>query len=83
VTQPFRRVPRSSLLRGTAVVVITGAISLAAACSDEDLVDTIPPPRPQHTMTDDGPIVGPPSGIKTTETPATSTGTSTSTSTAP
>lgn len=78
MTQPPRRVSRSSLLRGTAVVVITGAISLAAACSDEDLVDTIPPPRPQHTMTDDGPMVGPPSGTGNTV-----TSTSSSTSTAP
>lgn len=82
MTQPLRRVSRSSLLRGTAVVVITGAISLAAACSDEDLVDTIPPPRPQHTMTDDGPMVGPPTGSGTTAM-STSTSSSTSTSTSP
>lgn len=76
MTQLARNVPRASLVRGAAVVVITGAVTLAAACSDEDLVDTIPPPRPQHTLTGDGPVVGPPSG---TETSTTTTSTSTST----
>jgi hypothetical protein len=58
VTRSVRREP---VLRAAAVVAITASITLAAACSDEDVVDTIPPPRPQHTLTGDGPEVGPPS----------------------
>lgn len=81
MTQLLQRVPRSSLLRASAVVAITATITLAAACSDEDLVDTIPPPRPQHTMTDSGPMVGPPSGTETTSTRSTSPSTSSGTST--
>jgi hypothetical protein len=72
-----RSTPGESALRAVAVVAITASITLAAACSDEDLVDTIPPPRPQHTMTDDGPLVGPPAS--TEEPTPTSTSTSTST----
>lgn len=53
---------RETLLRGAAVVAITASVTLAAACSDEDVVDTIPPPRPQHTLSDTGPQVGPPAG---------------------
>lgn len=75
--QLVRDIPPATLVRGAAVVVITSAVTLAAACSDEDLVDTIPPPRPQHTLTGDGPMLGPPSG---TETSTTTTSTSTSTS---
>ncbi len=37
------------MLRGVAVVGITAAVTLAAACSEEDTVDTIPPPRPGRT----------------------------------
>jgi hypothetical protein len=48
-------VSRESWLRGLAVAVITGTVTLAAACSDEDTVDTIPPPRPSRTTTVDGP----------------------------
>jgi hypothetical protein len=53
--------PRESFLRGGAVVAITASLTLAAACSDEDVVDTIPPPRPNHTRTTDGPMVSIPS----------------------
>lgn len=49
------RVSRESWLRGLAVAVITATVTLAAACSDEDTVDTIPPPRPSRTTTVDGP----------------------------
>jgi hypothetical protein len=37
-------------------VVITATITLAAACSDEDVVDTIPPPRPNPTSATEGPV---------------------------
>ena len=53
---PLGRLPRASVLRGVAVVVITATITLAAACSDEDVVDTIPPPRPNPTSATEGPV---------------------------
>lgn len=64
-------------MRAAAVVAITAGITLAAACSDEDVVDTIPPPRPRHTLTD-GPMVDIPSstGSPTPTSTSTSTGTS-------
>lgn len=46
---------RASWLRAIGVVVITGTITLAAACSEEDTVDTVPPPWPTRTATPDGP----------------------------
>ena len=52
---PFARPSRAGLLRGLAVTVITATITLAAACSDEDTVDTIPPPWPTRTTSPDGP----------------------------
>jgi hypothetical protein len=52
------------VLRGVAVVVITATITLAAACSDEDTVDTIPPPWPIRTTEPDGPA-GPPKQTET------------------
>ena len=69
--------PRESLLRGAAVVAITASLTLAAACSDEDVVDTIPPPRPNHTRTTDGPMISIPSSTATTPSPATSRSTTT------
>ncbi len=66
---------RETLLRGAAVVAITASVTLAAACSDEDVVDTIPPPRPQHTLGDTGPQVGPPSSTEEPTPTSTSTGT--------
>ena len=35
---------RATWLRAAAVTLITATITLAAACSDQDTVDTIPPP---------------------------------------
>lgn len=52
---PSGRPTRASVLRAVAVTVITATITLAAACSDEDTVDTIPPPWPARTTTPDGP----------------------------
>jgi hypothetical protein len=52
---PSVPVSRQGVLRGAAVVVITGALTLAAACSDQDTVDTVPPPWPTRTTTPDGP----------------------------
>lgn len=66
--------PRESLLRGVAVVVITASVTLAAACSDEDVVDTIPPPRPNHTRTTDGPMVSIPSSTATPPSATTTSG---------
>ncbi len=58
-TRSGRRVGRDTWLRAAAVAVITASVTLAAACSDEDTVDTIPPPWPVRTTTPDGPP-GPP-----------------------
>ncbi|MGO4602422.1 hypothetical protein [Terrabacter sp. 2YAF2] len=52
---PSARPTRASVLRAVAVTVITATIAFAAACSDEDTVDTIPPPWPARTTTPDGP----------------------------
>ncbi|WP_323097725.1 hypothetical protein [Intrasporangium sp. YIM S08009] len=60
-----RRVGRDTWLRAAAVAVITASVTLAAACSDEDTVDTIPPPWPARTTTPDGPP-GPPRTSATT-----------------
>ncbi|MEO7447525.1 MAG: hypothetical protein ABI336_04565 [Humibacillus sp.] len=50
---------RESWLRGAAVVAITAVVTLAAACSDKDTVDTVPPPWPTRTSTPAGPGVPP------------------------
>ena len=68
---PSARVSRETALRGVAVAAITAAITLAAACSDEDTVDTVPPPWPTRTTTPDGPPK-PPSVPTTTSTTPTS-----------
>ncbi|MDN5795429.1 MAG: hypothetical protein L0H79_06715 [Intrasporangium sp.] len=47
---PLTRISRAGVLRVTGVLVITAAVSIAAACSDEDTVDTIPPPWPTPTI---------------------------------
>ena len=65
---PSARVSRESALRAVAVTLITAANTLAAACSDEDTVDTIPPPWPVRTTTPDGPPQ-PPSVSTTTPAP--------------
>ena len=52
---PSARLSRATALRALAVTVITATVTLAAACSDEDTVDTIPPPWPTRTTTPDGP----------------------------
>ena len=62
-----RRPGRDTWVRAAAVAVITAAVTLAAACSDEDTVDTIPPPWPTRTTTPDGPP-GPPRTSATTST---------------
>ncbi|MGW5240766.1 hypothetical protein ACWEOW_17690 [Monashia sp. NPDC004114] len=56
---PSRRLTRGGVVRGVAVAVITATITFAAACSDQDTVDTIPPPWPVRTTVPDGPA-GPP-----------------------
>ena len=48
---PLGSFPRAAVLRGVTVFVITATVWSAAACSDEDVVDTIPPPRPNRTAT--------------------------------
>lgn len=76
---PPRRVSRENVLRGVAVAVITAAITLAAACSDEDTVDTVPPPWPTRTTTPDGPPKPPAVPTTTTGSRPTSTATVTGT----
>ncbi len=71
-----RRVGRDTWVRAAAVAVITASVTLAAACSDEDTVDTIPPPWPARTTTPDGPP-GPPRTSATKATKATKATTST------
>jgi hypothetical protein len=68
---PLSGLSRAGALRAAGVVVITAVVSMAAACSDEDTVDTIPPPWPNATnqSLDDGPKV--PTSTTTT-TPSTS-----------
>ncbi len=46
---------RATWLRAAAVTVITATVTLAAACSEQDTVDTVPPPWPTRTTTPDGP----------------------------
>lgn len=48
------RPSRETWLRIVGVVVITATITVAAACSDEDTVDTVPPPWPTPTVTPGG-----------------------------
>lgn len=48
---PLTRVSRAAALRAAGVVLITALVSIAAACSSEDTVDTIPPPWPNATTT--------------------------------
>jgi hypothetical protein len=67
---PSRRVSRENVLRGVAVAAITAAITLAAACSDEDTVNTVPPPWPTRTTSPDGPPKPP--SVPTTSKPPTS-----------
>ncbi|WP_343986786.1 hypothetical protein [Terrabacter terrae] len=68
---PSARGSRETALRGVAVAAITAAITLAAACSDEDTVSTVPPPWPTRTTSPDGPPK-PPSVPTTTSTTPTS-----------
>jgi hypothetical protein len=69
------RVSRASVLRGVGVVVITAAVGIAAACSDEDTVDTIPPPWPSATTStrglDEGPQIPTPPTTTRPTTPTT------------
>jgi hypothetical protein len=74
------RAARETWLRIAGVAVITTAVTLAAACSGEDTVDTVPPPWPTRTVTPEGPP-GPPAQAPTstiteatTPPPATLTG---------
>lgn len=46
---PLTGLSRAGALRAAGVIVITAVVWLAAACSDEDTVDTIPPPWPSAT----------------------------------
>lgn len=56
---PLSRPSRATVLRAAGVVLITTLVSIAAACSDEDTVDTIPPPWPSVTnqSLDEGPQI--------------------------
>ena len=65
---PPGRVSRETVLRAAAVTLITATITLAAACSDQDTVDTVPPPWPTRSATPMGPGV-PPQPTPTTAAP--------------
>jgi hypothetical protein len=56
-------------VRLAAVTLITATITLAAACSDQDTVDTVPPPWPTRTTTPDGPPRQPSQPTPTTPAP--------------
>lgn len=73
---PLGSLTRAGALRAAAVAVITATVWAVAACSDEDLVDTIPPPRPNRTTTTDEQTTTP------AITPATTSPTSSATSSA-
>ena len=69
---------RATWLRAAAVTVITATVTLAAACSDQDTVDRVPPPWPTRTTTPDGPPKPPSQPTPTTSvTPVTPTATAT------
>jgi hypothetical protein len=62
-------VTRATWVRAAAVTLITATITLAAACSDQDTVDTVPPPWPTRTTTPDGPPRPPSQPTSTTPAP--------------
>ncbi|OFE18874.1 hypothetical protein BA895_01510 [Humibacillus sp. DSM 29435] len=62
---------RTTWLRAAGVVAITATITLAAACSDQDTVDSVPPPWPTRTVQPDGPA-GVPGSTGGTAAPSTS-----------
>ncbi|MEP7330870.1 MAG: hypothetical protein ABI692_02145 [Terracoccus sp.] len=78
-----RQPNRSTWLRVAGVVAITATITLAAACSDQDTVDSVPPPWPTRTVQPEGPasVPGSTAGTAATShsTPPTSTSTTTTT----
>ena len=84
-----RQPNRSTWLRVAGVVAITASITLAAACSDQDTVDSVPPPWPTRTVQPEGPasVPGSTAGTAATgpsgSTPPTSTSTTTIRSTTP
>lgn len=79
---PLGSLSRASALRAAAVAVITATVWALAACSDEDLVDTIPPPRPNRTTTSTDAQTTPPANTPVTTSP-TSSATTTSTTASP
>lgn len=58
---PLTGLSRAGALRAAGVILITSVVSIAAACSNEDTVDTIPPPWPNATnmSLDQGPTPAP------------------------
>ncbi len=74
---------RSTWLRVAGVVAITATITLAAACSDQDTVDSVPPPWPTRTVQPDGPASVPGSTAGTGATGTSGSTPPTSTSTTP
>ncbi|HET8594734.1 MAG TPA: hypothetical protein VFM07_05760 [Intrasporangium sp.] len=75
---PLTGPSRARVLRATGVVLITAVVWGAAACSDEDTVDTIPPPWPSATnqSLDEGPRIPTPTTTATAGTTHRSTATS-------
>ena len=80
-----RQPNRSTWLRVAGVVAITTTITLAAACSDQDTVDSVPPPWPTRTVQPDGPasLPGSTAGTAATGTSRSTPPTSTSTTKTP
>lgn len=75
---------RSTWLRAAGVAAVTATITLAAACSDQDTVDTVPPPWPTRTLQPEGPanVPGSTAGTAAPGTSASTPATSTSSKTA-
>lgn len=80
---PLGSLTRAGALRAAAVAVITATVWAVAACSDEDLVDTIPPPRPNRSTTSTGGQTTPPATTPGTPPATTTTSTTTSRTTSP
>ena len=62
---PLGRLGRVRAVRAGTVGIVVALVWSTSACSDEDLVDTIPPPRPNRTTSV---VTGPPGASPATST---------------